>query len=63
MCATKLGTLVSALGVIWSVKIDIPTGATIVVTLWRSFDADVFLAPDSPSRTPPEGATSSRHEV
>ena len=30
----------------WSVKIDILTGATIVVTL-AEFDADVFLAPDS----------------
>jgi ABC-type Mn2+/Zn2+ transport system permease subunit len=31
MCATKMGTLVSALGVILSVKIDTATGATIVV--------------------------------
>ena len=66
MCATKMGTLVSAIDVILSVKIDTPTGATMVVRLWRSFDADVFLhliLHHGRHARVLEGATSSRHEV
>ena len=55
MYATKMGTLVLALGVILSVKIDIPKGRDDWGHLWRSFDADVFLAPDSASWTPRTG--------
>jgi len=43
MCATKMGTLVSALGVILSVKIDTPTGATIVVTFGGVLTLMFFL--------------------
>jgi zinc/manganese transport system permease protein len=61
-----MGTLVSALGVILSVKIDTPTGATIVVTfggvLILMFLLHLIL---HHGRNPRylEGATSSRHEV
>ena len=61
-----MGTLVSALGVMLSVKIDTPTGATIVVTfggvLILMFLLHLIL---HHGRNPRylEGATSSRHEV
>jgi ABC-type Mn2+/Zn2+ transport system permease subunit len=61
-----MGTLVSALGVILSVKIDTPTGATIVVTfggvLVLMFLLHLIL---HHGRHAPalEGATSSQHEV
>ena len=61
-----MGTLVSALGVMLSVKIDTPTGATIVVTFGRvlilMFLLHLIL---HHGRNPRylEGATSSRHEV
>jgi zinc/manganese transport system permease protein len=61
-----MGTLVSALGVILSVKIDTPTGATIVVTfggvLILMFLLHLILHHGRDAR-PLEGATSSRHEV
>jgi zinc/manganese transport system permease protein len=61
-----MGTLVSALGVILSVKLDTPTGATIVVTfggiLILMFLVHLIV---HHGRSGPhlEGATSSRHEV
>jgi zinc/manganese transport system permease protein len=61
-----MGTLVSALGVILSVKIDTPTGATIVVTfggvLILMFLLHLILHHGRNPRLL-EGATSSRHEV
>jgi zinc/manganese transport system permease protein len=61
-----MGTLVSALGVILSVKIDTPTGATIVVTfggvLILMFLLHLALHHGRDARFL-EGATSSRHEV
>jgi zinc/manganese transport system permease protein len=61
-----MGTLVSALGVILSVKIDTPTGATIVVTfggvLILMFLLHLILHHGRNARLL-EGATSSRHEV
>jgi len=61
-----MGTLVSALGVILSVKIDTPTGATIVVTfggvLTLMFFLHLHLHHGRDARVL-EGATSSRHEV
>src|ERR1700736_3005847 len=61
-----MGTLVSALGVILSVKIDTPTGATIVVTfggvLIVMFLLHLILHHGRHARVL-EGATSSRHEV
>src|SRR3979490_2962646 len=61
-----MGTLVSALGVILSVKIDTPTGATIVVTfggvLILMFLLHLILHHGRNARVL-EGATSSRHEV
>jgi zinc/manganese transport system permease protein len=61
-----MGTLVSALGVILSVKIDTPTGATIVVTfggvLILMFLWHLILHHGRDAR-PLEGATSARHEV
>jgi zinc/manganese transport system permease protein len=61
-----MGTLVSALGVILSVKIDTPTGATIVVTfggvLILMFLLHVILHHGRNARVL-EGATSSRNEV
>ena len=61
-----MGTLVSALGVILSVKIDTPTGATIVVTfggiLILMFLLHLILHHGRHARVL-EGATSSRHEV
>jgi zinc/manganese transport system permease protein len=61
-----MGTLVSALGVILSVKIDTPTGATIVVTfggvLTLMFFLHLLLHHGRDARVL-EGATSSRHEV
>jgi zinc/manganese transport system permease protein len=61
-----MGTLVSALGVILSVKIDTPTGATIVVTfggvLILMFLLHLILH-HGRHATVLEGATSSRHEV
>jgi len=61
-----MGTLVSALGVILSVKIDTPTGATIVVTfggvLILMFLLHLILHHGRNARLL-EGATSSRNEV
>jgi zinc/manganese transport system permease protein len=61
-----MGTLVSALGVILSVKIDTPTGATIVVTfggvLILMFLLHLILHHGRDARVL-EGATSARHEV
>jgi zinc/manganese transport system permease protein len=61
-----MGTLVSALGVILSVKIDTPTGATIVVTfggvLILMFLLHLILHHGRNARVL-EGATSSQHEV
>jgi zinc/manganese transport system permease protein len=61
-----MGTLVSALGVILSVKIDTPTGATIVVTfggvLILMFLLHLILHHGRNARVL-EGATSSRNEV
>ena len=61
-----IGTLVSALGVILSVKIDTPTGATIVVTfggvLILMFLWHLILHHGRDARLL-EGATSARHEV
>jgi len=61
-----MGTLVSALGVILSVKIDTPTGATIVVTfggvLILMFLLHLILHHRRDARVL-EGATSARHEV
>jgi zinc/manganese transport system permease protein len=61
-----MGTLVSALGVILSVKIDTPTGATIVVTfggiLILMFLLHLILHHGRDARLL-EGATSARHEV
>ena len=61
-----MGTLVSALGVMLSVKIDTPTGATIVVTfggvLILMFLLHLILHHGRNARVL-EGATSSRHEV
>lgn len=61
-----MGTLVSALGVILSVKIDTPTGATIVVTfggvLILMFLWHLILHHGRDARLL-EGATSARHEV
>jgi zinc/manganese transport system permease protein len=61
-----MGTLVSALGVILSVKIDTPTGATIVVTfggvLILMFLLHLILHHGRNARVL-EGATSLRHEV
>jgi zinc/manganese transport system permease protein len=61
-----MGTLVSALGVILSVKIDTPTGATIVVTfggvLILMFLVHLILHHGRDARVL-EGATSARHEV
>jgi zinc/manganese transport system permease protein len=61
-----MGTLVSALGVILSVKIDTPTGATIVVTfggvLILMFLLHLILDHGRHARLL-EGAMSSRHEV
>jgi zinc/manganese transport system permease protein len=61
-----MGTLVSALGVILSVKIDTPTGATIVVTfggvLILMFLLHLILHHGRNARSL-EGATSSQHEV
>ena len=61
-----MGTLVSALGVILSVKIDTPTGATIVVTFGGVLILMFFLHLILHHGRNPrylEGATSSRHEV
>jgi zinc/manganese transport system permease protein len=61
-----MGTLVSALGVILSVKIDTPTGATIVVTFGGVLILMFFLHLILHHGRDPrylEGATSSRHEV
>jgi ABC-type Mn2+/Zn2+ transport system permease subunit len=66
MYSTKTGTLVSALGVSLSVKIDIPMGATIVVTFGGVLTLMFFLHLILPHRRHArvlEGATSSRHEV
>lgn len=61
-----MGTLVSALGVVLSVKMDTPTGATIVVTfggiLILMFLVHLLLHHGRHSRQL-EGATSSRHEA
>src|SRR6202790_2680079 len=61
-----MGTLVSALGVILSVKLDTPTGATIVVTfggiLILMFLVHLILHHGRHPRVL-EGATSSRHEA
>jgi zinc/manganese transport system permease protein len=61
-----MGTLVSALGVILSVEIDTPTGATIVVTfggvLILMFLVHLILHHGRDARLL-EGATSARHEV
>jgi zinc/manganese transport system permease protein len=61
-----MGTLVSALGVILSVKMDTPTGATIVVTfggvLILMFLMHLIVHHGRTERHL-EGATSSRHEV
>ena len=61
-----MGTLVSALGVILSVEIDTPTGATIVVTfggvLILMFLLHLILHHGRDARLL-EGATSARHEV
>jgi zinc/manganese transport system permease protein len=61
-----MGTLVSALGVILSVKLDTPTGATIVVTfggiLILMFLLHLIVHHGRSGRHL-EGATSSRHEV
>jgi ABC-type Mn2+/Zn2+ transport system permease subunit len=61
-----MGTLVSAPGVILSVKIDTPTGATIVVTvggvLILMFLLHLILHHGRHARAL-EGATSSQHEV
>jgi len=61
-----MGTLVSALGVILSVQIDTPTGATIVVTfggvLILMFLWHLILHHGRDARLL-EGATSARHEV
>jgi zinc/manganese transport system permease protein len=61
-----MGTLVSALGVILSVKMDTPTGATIVVTfggvLILMFLVHLLLHHGRHPRQL-EGATSSRHEA
>jgi zinc/manganese transport system permease protein len=61
-----MGTLVSALGVILSVKIDTPTGATIVVTfggvLTLMFFLHLILHHGRHARAL-KGATSLRHEV
>jgi ABC-type Mn2+/Zn2+ transport system permease subunit len=54
MYSMKMGTLVSALGVILSVKIDTPTGATIVIT-YGGVLALMFFLPDSASWTSPTG--------
>jgi zinc/manganese transport system permease protein len=61
-----MGTLVSALGVILSVKIDTPTGATIVVTFGGVLILMFFLHLILHHGRNPrylEGATSSRHEL
>ena len=61
-----MGTLVSALGVVLSVKMDTPTGATIVVTfggvLILMFLVHLIVHHGRTARHL-EGATSSRHEV
>jgi hypothetical protein len=66
MYATKMVTLVSALGVILSVKIDTLTGAMIVATRGGvstpMFFLHLILHHGRHARVL-EGATSSRHEV
>jgi len=65
-CGWTMGTLVSALGVILSVKIDTPTGAAIVVTfggvLMLMFLLHLILHHGRDARYL-EGATSARHKV
>jgi len=45
-----MGTLVSALGIYFSVLADLPTGATIGLHFWRRADLDVFHPPNFLSR-------------
>ena len=67
MYSTKMGTLVSALGVILSVKIETPTGATIVAVfggvLTLMFFLRLILHHGRRHARVLEGATSPRHEV